>query len=420
MKHTVFTAVMAGTVALATLIVPGTTRAEGRMISDYYWADVERVVAIGDLHGDYGQYMKVMALAGLVDSRGRWAGGATHLVQTGDIPDRGPDTRQIIDHLVELQEQAPRDGGRVHLLIGNHEAMNVYGDLRYVTAGEYEAFRTRSSKRYQDMQFEHHVETMAARDPASVEDLDLKAFRKEWEKEYPLGWVEHRQAWSAEGEYGQRILNAPVVLRVNDTLFLHGGLSAKYCQLELPDYSREVHDQLANFAFDEPGIATDEYGPLWYRGLATDGESVRGPMVDAILARYGVNRIVVGHTPTQGIVWPRFDGKVVLNDIGIAAHYGGHMAYLELRGDTATANYAGGTLPLPTDNDSRLEYLEAVVRLDPANAYLRSRLQKMQTAAANGSPDPAAGADNAGVAAALAADPEAAQREAWLSPDNCR
>ena len=218
---------------------------------------------------------------------------------------------------------------------------------------------------------------------------------------------------------------APVVLRVNDTLFLHGGLSAKYCQLELPDYTRDVHAQLASFAFDEPGIATDELGPLWYRGLATDSEAVRGPMVDAILARYDVARIVVGHTPTQGVVWPRFDGRVVLNDTGIAGYYGGHIAFLELKGGAATANYPGGALPLPAENDGRLAYLEKVVQMAPANAHLRSRLQKMQTAAANGSLEASTETERADSAATDSAaegtqDPEILQREAWLSPDNCR
>ncbi|KAA9132513.1 protein-tyrosine-phosphatase [Marinihelvus fidelis] len=415
MKRSPFGAVtaMLAFAALAGLL-SAAAFAEARKVGDYHWEGVERVVAIGDLHGDYDQYMRVMQLAGLVDRRDRWTGGATHLVQTGDIPDRGPDTRRIIDHLVELQGQAADDGGRVHLLIGNHEAMNVYGDLRYVTPGEYAEFETRNSKRYQDLQFEHHVETMAARDPSSVEGLDLKAFRKDWEKEHPLGWVEHRQAWSAQGEYGQRVLAAPVVLRVNDTLFLHGGLSAKYCQLELADYTRDVHAELADFDYSKPGIATDELGPLWYRGLATDSEVQRGPMLDAILERYGVARIVVGHTPTQGVVWPRFDGRVVLNDTGIADHYGGHVAFLELVDGGAIAHYPGGELPLPVGNDERLGYLQRVVAMNPANAHLQSRLQKLQSAASSSSGE---------AAAAPAVDPEdaeAVQLEAWLSPDNCR
>ena len=96
---------------------------------------VERIVAIGDVHGDYGQFLAALRQSGLVDGKGNWSGGRTHFVQTGDIPDRGPDTRKIIDFLTELTKQAEKAGGRVHALIGNHETMNVLGDLRYVHPG---------------------------------------------------------------------------------------------------------------------------------------------------------------------------------------------------------------------------------------------------------------------------------------------
>ena len=92
----------------------------------YEWEGVERVVAVGDLHGDYDHYLATLVAAGIVDSKGKWIGGTAHLVQTGDIPDRGADTGKIIEHITKLDKQARRKGGRVHNLIGNHEAMNSY------------------------------------------------------------------------------------------------------------------------------------------------------------------------------------------------------------------------------------------------------------------------------------------------------
>lgn len=390
----------------AGLAYPGLAVAEVRQVDGYHWTGVDRIVAIGDLHGDYDQYMKVLEMAGLVNSRGEWAGGETHLVQTGDVPDRGPDSRRIIDHLMDLKKQAERDGGRVHTLIGNHEAMNVYGDLRFVTPGEFEAFRARDSKRYQDLQIEHHLRTMRARDPEAFEALDLESIREALGEQYPPGWVEHRQAWSAGGEYGDYVLGNPVAVKVNDTLFLHAGLSARYCQASLAELSERVHAGLADFDYRNPGIVEDELGPLWYRGLATDDETERGPMVDAVLARYGASRMVVGHTPTQGVVWPRFGGRVILNDTGIADYYGGHAAFLEISPAGAVAHYPGGALPLPGDGADRLDYLAGVVELEPANAPLRSRLEKMRIAIGR-TPKTDVAAD-------------AGQREGWLSPDNCR
>ncbi len=404
--------------ALFLWLAPLSATAKAREVAPHEWEGVERVVVLGDVHGDYDQYMAVLEAAGLVNRRGRWDGGETHFVQTGDIPDRGPDTRKIMDHLAKLQKEAEKKGGRVHTLIGNHDAMNVYGDLRYVTPGEYAAFEGRGSERLREAQWEHHIKTLEARDPEGFAALDLDAFRKEWESDYPLGWVEHRQAWIPDGEYGAMVLQNPVVLRIDGTLFLHGGLSAKYCALSLDEITARAHDEMANYNYTEPGMIEDEYGPLWYRGLATGNETQLEPMLDAVLDRYGAERVVVGHTPTQGIVWPRFDGKVILNDVGLAAHYGGHFAFLELRGGQATAHYKDGkTVPLPLNNADRMAYLEQVLAMDPDNAYLQSRLEKLRLAA--GQP---AAAPPAPDLEAMSEEERTAwgQAQAWLSPDNCR
>lgn len=399
---------------------------KAKQVGPHHWTGVERIVAIGDLHGDWDQYMSVMQSAGLVDRRGKWAGGDTHLVQTGDIPDRGPDTRRIIDHLAKLKKEAARKGGHVHTLIGNHEAMNVYGDLRYVTPGEFAAFETRSSQRYQDALWEQYLARFQARDPEAFAALDVDAHRQEWVKSYPLGWNEHRLAWSSGGEYGDWVLNNPVVLKVNDTLFLHGGLSAKFCALSLEEITDAVHAVLQDFDPMTETMVDDPLGPLWYRGLATDDEALRGDMLGAILERYDARRIVVGHTPTQGIVWPRFDGRVVLNDTGIAAHYGGYNAFLDIAPDGLQGVHNGQAVALPADNAGRMDYLRAVIAINPGNPYLQSRLQKMQKAqqrdrqGAPESPPAPEPAPEAMTEEQRQAAAEAAQIEAWLSPDNCR
>ena len=105
------------------------------------WSGVERIVAVGDVHGDYEQFVKLLRGAGLLDKESKWAGGKAHLVQTGDVPDRGARSRDVMDLLMKLEKQAKKAGGYVHALIGNHEAMNMYGDLRYVHVGEFAAFR---------------------------------------------------------------------------------------------------------------------------------------------------------------------------------------------------------------------------------------------------------------------------------------
>src|SRR5437868_2852344 len=104
-----------------------------------------RIVAVGDLHGDFSAWQDIARDAGLFDPGGHWAGGKTVLVQMGDIIDRGADSLKIIRSLQQLQKEAPRKGGRVFVVLSNHEAMNLLGDFRYVTPGEFTAFADANS-----------------------------------------------------------------------------------------------------------------------------------------------------------------------------------------------------------------------------------------------------------------------------------
>ena len=126
------------------------------------WTGVERVVAVGDVHGDYAGFVEVLRSAGVIDQKDRWIGGKTHLVQTGDVPDRGPGTKKAMDLLMALEKQAAKAGGQVHALIGNHEAMNLYGDLRYTTAAEFAAFRTAESEQVRAAFWEQEIKGLAA------------------------------------------------------------------------------------------------------------------------------------------------------------------------------------------------------------------------------------------------------------------
>lgn len=366
---------------LTFLVCTSLAFAEVRQIDEYQWEGVERVVAVGDVHGDYDNYLATLMAAGIVDGKGKWAGGATHLVQTGDIPDRGPDTGKIIEHISRLEKQARRKGGRVHNLIGNHEAMNVYGDLRYVSEGEYEAFTTRRSEALRDRYFELYLQGFEARDPEGFAALPAD-FRDRWNLEHPLGWVEHRQAWdpawNPEGQYAKWVLGNKVAIRINDTLFLHGGISGFYCQNSLEWITEKVLSNLRNFQPGNAGILEDDFGPLWYRGLSGVEPAATPETVDAILAHHGARRIVVGHTVTSGVIWPRYDAKVIMIDTGISRAYGGHLGYLEIAPEGLFAGYQEAKLPLPASDDNVIAYLERVIQLKPGNPYLRERLEQLR------------------------------------------
>src|SRR5215510_7491369 len=107
----------------------------------------QRLVAIGDIHGDLDALVGILKRASLIDSNLRWSGRDAILVQTGDFLDRGPKTRGVMDLLMQLQKDAPRQNGRVIILLGNHEAMNIFGDLRFVTAADYSSYADDKSER---------------------------------------------------------------------------------------------------------------------------------------------------------------------------------------------------------------------------------------------------------------------------------
>jgi hypothetical protein len=379
-NHPVFWRLHVKAIIFVLLFSANLAFAAATQIDEYQWDGVERIVAIGDLHGDYENYMATLRAAGLIDKKAKWSGGKTHLVQTGDIPDRGPDTRKIIEHITKLAKQAKKKGGRVHSLIGNHEAMNVYGDLRYVSDGEFEAFVTRESAALRDRVYQLHIQRMEAGDPEGFAAL-AGGFRDEWNLKHPLGWVEHRlawdPAWNPEGEYANWVLDRKVAIRINDNLFLHGGISGFYCQNSLDSMTEQVVGNLRQFEPGNAGILEDEFGPLWFRGLSGVQPEALDETVDAILAHHKISHIVVGHTPTNGVIWPRYDSKVVMIDSGIASVYGGHVAYLEITPEGLFAGYPLGKLPLPSSEADSIAYLEKVIVMEPDNPYLQERLEQL-------------------------------------------
>ena len=303
-------------------------------------APPSRLVAVGDLHGDYAAWIDIARDAQLVDAANKWIGGRTVLVQTGDIVDRGPDSLKIIRHLQKLDGEAKRAGGRVIVLLGNHEAMQVTGDLRYVTPGEYAAFADRQSKARRDAAFDANATAIIAfyhqRDPT----LSPKAIRAEWITTNPLGKVEYVAAWSPTGELGRWAAGLPAAAKVGDTLFVHGGISAYYALVPLVEINRRARVAMqAGDATDE-AIINDQMGPLWYRGLVTragEAPAAGRPTIeselDGALLGQGVKRLVIGHTPElKGIAILR-GGKLVQIDTGISRYYGGKLGWLEIIGD---------------------------------------------------------------------------------------
>jgi hypothetical protein len=318
------------------------------VLAECTWTGVQRIVAVGDIHGDYAQLVAVLRSAGVVNDRNKWSGGKTHLVQMGDVIDRGPDSRKVIDLLMDLEKQASRSGGYVHCLIGNHEAMNIYGDLSHVTPEDFASFRDANSEEVREVFYERHLKELAA-DPNKTANVKPdEAYRKAWEDKHPLGYFERRFQFGPNGTYGKWIGAHNAIIQINDAIFVHGGISPKYADMTFDVINDKIREELKDFSLLKGGIVTDAEGPLVSRAASGD-ETALAEDVQRALDSKGARRIVIGHTPTQGAILPRFGGKVIMIDAGLSAYYGSHIAWLLIEGDNAYAVQQGERqlIPLP-------------------------------------------------------------------------
>lgn len=352
--------------------------------ADWRWQDVERVVAISDVHGAFTAMVETLENAHVLDDGLAWAGGKAHLVVTGDILDRGPDSRKVMDLLMRLEGEAREAGGMVHVLLGNHEVMNLTGDLRYVSAAEYAAFAADEQASDRERAFR----TFRAAHP---EVTDPEALQRRFEQRAPPGYFGRRRAFTPEGRYGQWLLEKPFVVVINDTAFVHGGLSPVVAELTLDGINRELKQQVSRYArqfevvaeaglidvtvnfFERPpllealapdpgrspeleqaiadvislseGTVHGPESPVWYRGDAGCSELIEEDKLDAALAALDARRVVIGHTPTATRqVLQRFDGRVIEIDTGMLhSYYGGSGHALAIEGNRLAVLGESGT-----------------------------------------------------------------------------
>jgi hypothetical protein len=307
-----------------------------------------RIVAVGDLHGDFAAWQQIARASGVMDSSGHWAGGKTMLVQLGDITDRGPDSLKIVRSLQQLQKEAPRKGGKTVVVLGNHEAMNLIGDNRYTTPGEYAAFVDAQSAARRDRVYDANRAALEAAARATDPKATPEQVRTAWMTEHPLGWVEHRLAWGPSGELGKWATRNAAIAKVGGTLFVHGGISAEYAKLPLDEVNRRVAAAMAAGDESPSGILSEPLSPLWYRGLVqadADAQAERAaakpptpPLTQeqelaAVLAAYGAQRLVLAHTPSLTGIQITNGGRLARIDTGISRFYGGSLSWLEIIGD---------------------------------------------------------------------------------------
>ncbi|NNF40718.1 MAG: hypothetical protein HKN64_05015 [Woeseiaceae bacterium] len=347
----------------------------------------DRVVAISDVHGAFDAMLATLQQADVVDDGRAWIGGKTNLVIVGDILDRGPSSRAVMDLLMRLETEAATAGGAVRVVIGNHESMNLIGDLRYVSKAEYAAFAGDETPEQRERWFAAY----AKRNGVAVSD---EALRQKFEQRFPAGFFALRRAFRPDGVYGRWLLEKPVIAVVNGTAFVHGGLSPLVARLGLDGVNGELKNELTRYVdalqtltdagvllptdshYDTfqilnaylPGLEEtpevlaalevakrlgqsdlfDSDGPLWYRGNVSCGTLMEAYRVDAALAAIGADRVVVGHTPTpRRQIQQRFDGRLIEIDTGMLNfYYKGSGNALILAGESVSVINQSGDGPV--------------------------------------------------------------------------
>lgn len=349
-------------------------------------APAPRIVAVGDVHGAADAFTGILQRAGLIDGQRRWIGGTAVLVQTGDLIARGTEVRAVLDLLIALEPQAATAGGRVQVLLGNHEEMELLGEMRDVAPETFQRFADDQSESRREQGFQ------AASKIIHGKPLDKAA----WLAAHPPGNVEYREAFSPNGPYGRWLRSKPIIAEIDGTVFMHAGVNPDFTTESLDNLNRRARRELTEWdegcrwlqqhdlalpfstfaevveaataelkrldtkrkrdSLTEADISAVKIlvpvvnigassllnpdGPLWFRGYSTWTDEEGAGRMAALLRRYRVKRFVTAHTPQpSGRIASRFGGTLYLIDTGMLGrrfYPSGRASALEIVGDAVT------------------------------------------------------------------------------------
>jgi hypothetical protein len=264
----------------------------------------QRIVALGDLHGDLDATRQALQLAGAIDKADHWIGGDLLVVQTGDQLDRGDEEQVILEMLDRLQDEALAAGGALHILNGNHELMNARPDLRYVTEGGFHDFQ----------------------DAVIIAEEDSLLLAYEPDQRARVA------AFRPGGPFALLLAERPVVLVLDGNVFVHGGVLPMHLDYGVDRLNREVRDWLLGKG-EPPAFIHTSKSPTWTRNYSDEVDSEDCLQLAEVLERLGAERMIVGHTVQENGISPLCDGKVWCIDSGLSEYYGGTIEVLEIEGD---------------------------------------------------------------------------------------
>jgi len=263
----------------------------------------EKMFVVSDIEGQFDGFRKLLIVNGVMDEKYNWTYGKGHLVICGDLFDRGLSVTESIWLIYKMEDLARAAGGYVHTILGNHDIMNMSGDLRYVQPKYLEAAKI-------------------------------------------IG-MEYVTLYGVDTEIGRWLRTKNTIEKIGDNLCLHAGVSPVINKLglsleEINTFCRPYYDKVKVFK----GVGDVKIDPLfksesslfWYRGYFFDPKATEEE-VSETLRVFGVKRIIAGHTIVPGNVAFYYGGKVLGVDVN--RHAGDHQAAVFENGKWEKVNDKG-------------------------------------------------------------------------------
>jgi len=257
------------------------------------FSKVKKIAALSDIHGQFDLLIQLLKNNKIIDKNLNWNFNDGHLVIVGDVFDRGDKVNQILWLLYKLENQANKMGGHMHFLLGNHEYMVLQKDLRYI------------NRKYK----------------FSARSLDLN----------------YDELYGKETILGRWLRSKPTIIKINNTVFTHGGVSKKFIRNRGVDFEEINNIMRNNIDFSPKKMKSRDYYKLysseeslvWYRDYFKEyGNELSEKDISEILNQLNSEHIVVGHCPYDEII-SLFNNRIFGVDSSIQKGIYGEVLFIE-------------------------------------------------------------------------------------------
>jgi hypothetical protein len=247
----------------------------------------EKLIVISDIEGNFDGFSSFLINNGVIDKNFNWTFGNGHLLLNGDFVDRGENVTQVLWLIYKIENQAQKQGGKLHYILGNHEIMNLQGNANY------------NKKKYKRV-----AQLISKNDSLREATIFM---------------------YSDKTELGKWLRSKNVVEKIGNYIFVHAGISPEILKynVSLSDINQIARNNWDKNLYDEEennkveNFITGKKGVYWYRGLAQDYkyyDKIKENELNEVLKFYQADKIIFGHTVVENIT-KEFNGKTINTDV---------------------------------------------------------------------------------------------------------